>query len=612
MQRYVIVLFVCACTGVALAQPKVTSESQKAREFWSQNVKGKPVNLIFGDRQLIRMYLFSGQSGVPSNPRDVAIADLLHRVGGSSVLRGPINEAAFTQRASELLGRAPDEGQSEALAALYKKIFDEYSAMRSKEGVGIMIGTFGLAGVANLHETLKSTRTMEDAFARAAKYHGWNCDLRKLTNVSFETVRESIDRKLPLLFENDSMLYVCFGYVLVENKPYLLLNEPGTTPLISDPPYISSGDRESISPFVIKGWRGLMKERPKGGPADIDTVPSLALPPAGFLIEPYDAKGWTVWVVENYRYSASAWDNEIKVALKLADVPAPSRATIPVTGKRDEDMWNKYILGQPEKVRGPYGLVPTAVLPPGLFDQDRAALFSVMTSQMGSRPSELAFTAQRLYRWACDKRGEVFLDLDKEKLEQLKALYEKLLSKYELNQRSVRADADAHPNALYAAGLRLNAAVDKAQSLGEMLKNIEKNNGWAATLESSDSMTFAAYKKAINSGTQVMVVDKSGKWRLVVGYLNVDKSQMLLLVDPSLIGREVLTLDKNRLFPDAGVYFEDFEEGKYKAFMAHSWRTSADPYASEIMAIFPPETQPATVPASKEASEQAGSPGAKP
>jgi len=438
---------------------------------------------------------------------------------------------------------------------------------------------------------------MEDAFAQAAKYHGWNCELKHLTNVSFEMIKESIDRKLPLLLEKGDLLYVCFGYVLVEDKQYLLLNEPGTTPLIAGPPYIPSGSRESLDARVIRNWRGRMKERPRGGPADIDTVASLALPPAGFLIEPYEAKGWTVWIIENYRYSASAWDNEIKTALKLLDVPAKGRPGLPPTGRRDEDLWNKYVLGQPEKVGGPYGLVPTSVLPAGVFNQDRAALFSVMTTQMGSRPSEFAFTVQRLYRWACDRRGEVFLDLDKGKLDQLQALYQRLLSQYELNQRSVRADADVHPNALYAAGLRLNAAVDKAQSIEAMLKNVEKNNGWGATLETADAMTLERYKKSINSGAQVMVVDKSGKWRLVVGYLGVDKSQMLLLVDPGLIGREVLTIDRNRLLPSAGVYFEDFEEGRYKAFIVHGWRISADPYASEIMAIFPPETQSTTAPA---------------
>ena len=620
MQRYGLIVVACLVSPIFVAYaepPKVTPESQAAAAFWAEHVQDKPANTILGERQIIPMTLFSGHSGLKISPRTAAIADLIEYVGSTASLRYSLREAMFTQRAAELLGRPLDETQAKAVADVYKKMEREYSR---RPETPIIVGTYGLACVVNFHETLKRADSIEAAFERTARYHGWLCNLRKASDVPIETIRESIDRGLPLLFEKDGTLHVCFGYVVVNGTPHLLLNDPAQTSVVSGPPYITSNERESIDPFVIAHWRGRIERsrKDKGGSAqDIRAVPSLKLPTAGFLIEPYNAAGWTVWLADNYRYTAAAWDRELRSALNIKE--PPPRPAMPKTGRRDEDLWNQYFLAKPEKIGGPHGLVATTVLPTGRLTDVRAAMFSVALSQKGPRLAEFAFSPARLYRWACDSQGELFLAMNDDRLAQLNALHAKLLEQHEEDQRSIRAETERIPNALVAAALRLNVAVNLAntmenrlaanlgnqsdtdrmnhrepQTLDAMLANLERNNGWTATLERAEAASFAVYKKAIHAGVPVIVQDaKTGAWKLAVGYLDVANARpMLLIADPALLfGMNPITIDRDRLFPERGVYFEEFVEGRYNACVLHNWRLSAEPYAKELQAIFPPETE---------------------
>jgi len=595
MKIYHMMGAVLLLTSVVFGKVESTPQAKQAREVWTAEFHNKPVTSVFDERLLIDMSLFSGQDGIGAAPRSIAIADVMCRQTGSAALRGAIGPTGFYRRADELKGRPVTEDDRKKLEKLAEGAVQSYYAWRPKgfRGQGIpMHATFGLASAVSMHHTIKNARTVEDAFAKIARGQGSVCDLRKSDDLTLAEIQEAIRRNIPLLMQKDKGWFVCFGTYNKAGKTYLMLNHPLNTSLTSRPPRRSKRDRESMDPRVIGIHKARQSDpRLQKMAKDISSDTSNQIPPAGFVFEAYEKGKYTIWIAENWRYAAEAWDKEIREALKLPKSAGAKGAPKPLPDEyADGDLWRHYIAGRRQRVGGPWGLVDSIIIPTGRFNTQKAALFSTIATQKGSAVGNFAFSIRKLYRQACIICGDDFLIPTKEKRAKLDTLLATLQAQYDKTLKTVEPDAEEIPDPYYAAALRLSETASNTTNLKVMLDNIAKIHGWGADIETKPNPPFITYQAAIQKRIPILLQDNASKaWAVCVGYLTHNEKPMLLVANPGSITRRVMRIDTKRTFPVRGVHFEQFDAKKYSPYFIHNWRISAEPYTKEIKDIFPQE-----------------------
>jgi len=622
---------------VAMAEKlTVTPESKQAEEVWNSKFYHQPVEKLYDSRILVKMFLLSGLGKSCAGPRDTAIADLLISYAGSYAVRNCTSVDALYQRAAELKGKPlsdTDRKNIETFHQRFVKTFERQHPDASKFN-------FLLSGDAkNLKDTIGGTDTVEEAFEEIGKQHGWECDVRSSDTLAPAEIKESLRRGRALIvtpqikeekqggimkllpsFSKDRKWYVCFGCYDENGKTYLMLNEPATTTIIRTPPTITKVDRESINPVVISMQVGQLQSTKL--PSDIISDTNRKLSSFGFKFEPYEAGKYSYLIVENWRQTSSALDKELCDILKIG---LPAKAEKPVLAEKPsaEQLWQYYFYQQRRHIGDQTGLVNTVVLP---ANKTFSNLTATLSSSALSRNAELgnfALTTSKLLQQS-HRNGKLRIPTQGE-VDQLALISKKLAEQYavmiapvkkELDEISGEDDqgqiniekikrrlqADFKTAQIMTEGRTPNDASDimcdalklkifcgNTDSLPEMLDNLARNTGWYALCETQEAAPWEDYQAAIQMKIPIILQSKQNKthWKLGVGYLRYNNVNLLLTVDPTKIGDQMIFINPQQPFPKQGAAFEPFDAQLYTPYFVHHWEASAKAYRDEVEKICP-------------------------
>jgi hypothetical protein len=269
-----------AMTGFA---GEADTESQR---IWNAHVRGRPDPRILDGFGVIEMTLFRAVPGI--SPRSAALASIIERTGGHDVLKGGVTLHAILDLARSLKGGELTEDDRAGLARLEADVADKYEQKHPREGGGARapLGTFALRDVLDLHRTVEDARTLDDALRLVSRLHGWAATAAHDANASFDIVRRSINRSIPVLLEGTGDTWrVCFGYLKADGRDYLLLADPSETPMDRKPMTVLPEEAASSLPQVQRTVARYLKRQIL---SDYRTDPSKFFPVVGLSIEPFE------------------------------------------------------------------------------------------------------------------------------------------------------------------------------------------------------------------------------------------------------------------------------------------------------------------------------------
>jgi len=563
------------------------------QETWKTRIFQKAHPRILHDFGLLNMSLFAAQDGFDISPRTAALAAAMYETGGNQALYGPLAPALLEQRATQLKRKPLSDKERDRIHRIHTQIVGQYkSAGPGAPTGGIRLDiTFGIGEIRGLHRIIQTCKDIEAALATIHALNGFTCTLHRSAGDDISIFVEAIHRGMPILVESEDRWQVCFGYLDIDAKCHLLLADPRNTPIekirFQDTPM----DRESIHPFIIAARRS-NQNLPKIN-SDYQVSVDKQIFGTGFSIEPFVPGKYKTYVLMNWRRSAAAHDQEIREILGLqpevVHAPDPLPATPTAT-----DLWNHYFLAQEEVIGGDAILVPGVIIPQvAHFHPLHAVLASAICSVQPSAGS-FGLSLRKLYRQACIVTGDEYLLLRGEKRQRLEELRSKLEEAYELNQLGSYGVSERMKDPHMIAALFIRNTLKDAREVADALARLARFHGWQAVVESRRSLPLAKYKEALHRGIPI-VLQRTAQdvWRLCIGYLRHHGQDLLLLADPAeIVNDAALHIDRTRIFPENGVFFEPFDVERYHAYFIHNWHISAEAHNDAIREIFQDETQP--------------------
>ena len=309
IRRVLALLHVLVATSGCFCGEVLPGPSQVA--LWDKHIKGRPNPRILDNFEVIEGLTLLRAAGSVEE-RTAAFASVAFHTGSVAIREFQLRPDKVFPYAEEAKGQPLSEKQKKELTKLSAKAFAQYG----KRPPAPFHGTYMLGNALSLQVTMQGARSIEKCVERMARYHGWVPTLESSKDCSLKKYKEAIDKGVPILLERGRACRVCFGYLAVGEKGYVLLANPETIPLESRPMIILPSLREAAK---TDPWaRNMMERRMKRRVStDLRTRVSMPLLP-GMSIEEFEGGKYTAYFIYDWRVSPEAWREEI---LKIVGKP---------------------------------------------------------------------------------------------------------------------------------------------------------------------------------------------------------------------------------------------------------------------------------------------------
>lgn len=307
--RALALLHVLVATSGCFCGEVLPGPSQVA--LWDKHIKGRPNPRILDNFEVIEGLTLLRAAGSVEE-RTAAFASVAFHTGSVAIREFQLRPDKVFPYAEEAKGQLLSEKQKKELTKLSAKAFAQYG----KRPPAPFHGTYMLGNALSLQLTLKRARSIEKCVERIARFHGWLATLESSRDCSSEKYKEAIDKGIPILLQRGRAYRVCFGYLQITDKEYVILADPNGIPLESAPGVLLPSEREAAK---TDPWaRRIMEDDLKTKfPTDLRTRVSMPLLP-GMSVEEFEGGKYTAYFIHDWRVSPEAWREEI---LKIVGKP---------------------------------------------------------------------------------------------------------------------------------------------------------------------------------------------------------------------------------------------------------------------------------------------------
>jgi len=318
-------LGVCIGAGCLLAADPQPAPSP-GTELWDKYVKDKPAPRILGDFQIVELELVPARGKITQ--RSAALSSVIFCTADTVEVKRPaLTDDVVFNYAAKLKGAALTGSEKARLQEIPRKA-------RALYGAGPQTGSYGTFELGDsmvMQRTISQSKNVPDCIRQMARAQGQVATLEQSADCGFEAYAKAIDSGIPLVLEIGNSYFVCFGYLLADGKPYLMVANPSEVPMEQGSVSISPRDRERARTGSATGRSSMLslfneaKFFGHSSPRELQPRPELPLL-KGLAVEPFERVKYTAYFIYNWRVSAEGWQDEIaKILAEEAKKQAPAK-----------------------------------------------------------------------------------------------------------------------------------------------------------------------------------------------------------------------------------------------------------------------------------------------
>ncbi len=302
---------------------------KKSSELWEKHIHNNPVRIL-DDWELCEPLNLCKQGGKIDNKLAVFATIAFADSPKTSVCDFVLNEKQFINYAQDLKGTALTEDEQEKIKTLFSKAKEKYGGRT----MPVRYGTFFMGKALTLGLTIngeswakglkaliskdKQVDWIKNAVKQIGQIHGWYATVEAGKNIPFEKYKESVDKHIPVIVEENGYYKLIVGYINSKDKKYIVVVDLAKTPMEKTGMCYPPDQRETFESLPPNDpWRIMYEQRKnkKRFATDLQIRSQMPLP-IGITIEEFNPGKYHAYFVYNWRKSMDAWKPEIEKIVK--------------------------------------------------------------------------------------------------------------------------------------------------------------------------------------------------------------------------------------------------------------------------------------------------------